>query len=1183
MRQRIKLIFSIILLLISVQTALANSFIAYSLNTAEKRYISTGHSEIEVMEIGGITHPIGMVYDNENNDVIIVGSVVEGEQKITLDDFVVALRAILVHKTCPEVSIDKTPESMKTKMQKVRFEGGIAHTKFGKDLLDADILLKNIGLGKVHADIWGIKSYFDMYANNWRETGQENSVESRFWFVPSKESNVTTHQGVAVVKELKIQAKTEVMSVNTVGNRLSDPIGDQFAAALTANYSDISVQYQQLKRLSALFKLVGIAEGVQNLLSQDPSFKPSLDYWLQKYETKIIETPNTFPLLQTEAQLERHNISKKQILNGGIRLRVLKSDLLDGSVTALKEIVLQSRPDGNSLIWEVPLEGWHVPGITAESSYNRMYDKDSILEEAEKIGCSIGRYIVSVNKPSTVLDISKNYTSPTTSYGRSNFNYSSTLNPISYIPDIGGVMLQSTAQIAGAGKAQVDLSDGFSFVVEGENARLDPKTFRKFVTALWATYYTNQDPGISIDPIAPGSDKHLVRYIGRVVNTDLGRVMRDADYIMKKWSVGTERADVPGFKNPDDYAAEVGKLYYGAWSRFWFIPENMRFKRGGNLLLFDEGRMTVKTEYMFQDDKTMGGDPSNQKFADFLTDHYLELAEKYPVYDDLFEYAKIVSLTKYLKEQGVPLMWFLLAHKDLVLTEDSPGTVKALAKGSDYFKGIQIEGGVDLTSEGQYVYDEAAMKAVAEAWARSPKEEATSVSYDRKIVDTAPEKMWFNLGEKSYSVVPQNSLTSGKDHRGIRYQTDLALRGEGYLLTEQSLDNLYHEMLYDETMKLLKSNMDALGLEPPYNEEQLEILSEGCRVKAEEKLETVVQDLRSIVNKEYKNAPAFKDALKVHLGTERADELSPHLLKKAHYQTNLEIVRYFNPKQKGEGEFGEGWHLLIPYRVERVGDATRELHGSLVPERMAVVNLLSGDREVLTFDKDKYTVMGWVPQVLESSQVVGLFLMTDASYRLADKLGNEFWFDQSGLMTDMILSENHHYKFSYDLIEECGSKSDLNSYVLEPFGSERVDFLNVNLSKRIKLVNQKTGEKEFFVFNTDKYDYAGYVPTNELKSAYKMIALMSDASYVLTDKKETKRIYFDAAGRFEKMGIWGLKSVSHGIYTAEFDYDFRTDKPTIHALRVMKEGLWDPIYVKEYQYSEDGKLCRTAVTYDARI
>jgi hypothetical protein len=117
-------------------------------------------------------------------------------------------------------------------------------------------------------------------------------------------------------------------------------------------------------------------------------------------------------------------------------------------------------------------------------------------------------------------------------------------NASSQVGGIGGVMLCNTATIVDFSNKDLELVCGnFSLVIDGKNARIDPRTYRKFITALWCVYYCDQDPGISIDPIAPDVDKHLVRYIGRVINTDLGRVMREADYLMKKWAVGAERPD----------------------------------------------------------------------------------------------------------------------------------------------------------------------------------------------------------------------------------------------------------------------------------------------------------------------------------------------------------------------------------------------------------------------------------------------------------------------------------------------------------------------------------------------------------------------------------------------------------------------------------------------------------------
>ena len=132
-------------------------------------------------------------------------------------------------------------------------------------------------------------------------------------------------------------------------------------------------------------------------------------------------------------------------------------------------------------------------------------------------------------------------------------------------------------------------------------------------------------------------------------------------------------------------------------------------------MIFKGGRMTLKTEYLGRDRSKPptisdlsrcdgdrldnkapiddGADPANEDFACWFTAHYGEIADKHKVFTDLFEYAKLVSLAGYLKSRGIPLLWFLLANKDLILTEDSPRTVKAFAKNSKYVHHIEISGG----------------------------------------------------------------------------------------------------------------------------------------------------------------------------------------------------------------------------------------------------------------------------------------------------------------------------------------------------------------------------------------------------------------------------------------------------------------------------------------------------------
>jgi hypothetical protein len=649
--------------------------------------------------------------------------------------------------------------------------------------------------------------------------------------------------------------------------------------------------------------------------------------------------------------------------------------------------------------------------------------------------------------------------------------------------DIGGVMLSNTARVGGDG-SRVDVSGGrFSLIVDGRNAQLDATAYRKFITALWAVYYSKESPGISIDPIAPGVDKHMVRYIGKVVNTDLGRVMREADYLMKKWAVGTERADVPGFMDPDEISEKNGVCYVGASSRFWFVPEDMRFKQGGGMLLFDGGRMTVKTEFRFQNDQGLRADPANEQFARFLTDQYPQFSMRYPVLDELFEYAKIVSLAKYLKQNGIPLLWFLMANKDLALTEDSPGTVDALAKGSDHFAGIRIEGGVDLACEGSYVFDPQAVDAIRAAFAGLPAEAASAAASLSGAGASAPPpaEFAFDLGEQSYSVLPQDSLTRGTDSRGLRYQTDLALRVNG--------------------------------------------------------------------------------------------------------EPGLELVRYYDPDRQEGGEFGKGWRLMVPYRVKPADDAKREFLNVMLPERMEVDNLLTGEKEVLVFSTDRYTIAGYVPDQLAASQVVGLFIMSDASFRLADKLGNEFRFDPAGRLTDMIFSEDHQVHIDYlDSFHDAMAQAPCR---IEPEGEERAEHLGLSIPKAMKVTDLVRGDSEILTFGNNG-GLAAYYPQDGAASPYKLLAPRINGTFRLLNKNGNE-IALDSRGEFDDILFEAerplVAAVSSGPHKVEFKYTL--DGATgARIASASVSGTGDnvaPACVLKYEYDADGCLCRVSRSTDTQV
>jgi len=1071
----------------------ASGWRAFSLGQAQRLLQASPEPAAGVRDLGGITAPTAAVYDAGSRDLIIVGRTGEGPP-VTLDDLAVALRAVLIHGEEPLVSIDWRPETDRTRKQAVRFQGGIANTRFGNALLEADVALKEIGLGKLPADVWGVRSYFDMSAEDWRRTGKPSPVVSRFWFKPQKEESfVAVREGVAVVTELRISVKTEVMaSPSSQGQQagsaaVRDEIGERFAASLTASYDDVAGNYPQIARLSPLFSLTGLAEGLRRWQEEFGVDLSCARFWLEQYRIQPETTPKEFAVIQRKDQATSDAGTRSMTIEGGVKLEALVLHLADGSATAFRDLVIRLRPDPQSLTWDLPLPddfGGSLPADAVEDVGKRLREMPAFRE----LGMSLKReYRSSDGQLGSAAMSFWELSSAAATSQTGAFGLRGTLGQQRYATSVGGVMLAGTAKIAGKTEAEVDLTgENFSLVVDGKNARIDPRTYRKFITALWCVYYSDQDPGISIDPPKRDSDaeqsaeefmkdeKHLVRYIGRVLNTDLGRVMREADYLMKKWAVGTQQTNYPGFFSVDGYQNGRDAEEPRVSQRFWFVPENFSFKRGGDLLLFDSGRMRVNTEYVT--DRMRGKtSPSAEAFANFFTQHYGGIAERDPIYRELFEYAKLVSLAKYLKQQGVPLHWFLLANKDLVLLEDSVCEVDALIKRSNHIPGLIAKGGVNLAATPSYNYDAKTDEAVRNVMARLPSAavHTTGLAGDSEV-RRVPVQFSFDVGKQSYSVLPQHTLTSGKDRRGIRYQTDLALRQNG--------------------------------------------------------------------------------------------------------RPGLELVRYYSPRNREGGDFGQGWRLLIPCRVKPADETTRKFLNVTIPQRMKLENLCTGEEEVLGFSEDRHTGAGYVPTKLESSQVVSLIRMSNASFRLIDKLGNQFHFDPSGHLTDMFLSPDPNYHLHIEYVDGSTDAFERAPYVVQPVDKERVVFLNAMVPKQVKVTDLLHGTSEVLSFNS-KNAIPGYVSDDEKTSRYRLLAILSNAGLQLVDKHGNE-VVFNSGWKFSKMlpsrDHRIVRSVSMGGQKVEFSYTIDGSGRVIVARAALSENKARaiPTHVVRYEHDDTGRLCR---------
>lgn len=1184
MKQRIALLITIYLGCGSL--GFSADYTAVSLKRAAQVIATKGEPlKNQAANLAGVTRAYALIHDTEHGDLILVGERNSKMRSLTLDEWAVAARSEFSLGCDPVVSIDQHSETAKTGSQRVRFEGALTNTQFGADMLAADIILKQLALGKISAEIFGIRSFLQLSAASYRANPLNQSDFTRFWFLPMRNgSYVFARDGVVVVEEYKIDVQNQ-RYIDGDATRAEESSITAFASSIRTGFGDLKTKYPELARMEQLYYLTALVQGL-GVLGMKKS-DPAIRHWLEGHRIASIETRATYPMEEnsTDVTLEGGKVATVR-LSGGVALDAIVVNLQDGMPDAVRQYVLASRPSESDLSWDVPL---------VALAWSPDIDRDAVnvavrkLRSKRDLGMSIQRQIASSQAGRAAL--------PQTSLARipsADFRYSPDRGGLSVFSDnglrrpsanVGGVLLNDVARVEGEIGAGATLGKGsFSVVVDGRDCRIDQTAYKRLVTALWAVYFGREDPGISIDPIARGAERQFVRYIGNVKNLDLGRVMRDADYLMKKWAVGTEQPSIATFKTPDDYANELQTLYLGSMSRFWFVPENMKFRVTPDALLFASGNMTVKTEFLMSNAEGRSADPANERFAKWFTDNYHgDIVKRYPIYEQLYDYAKLVALAKYLKESGIPLYWFLMANKDLVLTEEAIGSVPTLFKDSTNFQGVKIEGGVnlvqkDVKSKG-YVFDEATRNAIKVAYQKAAAERgSTSLAAERPKYVAQPVSL--ELGtNRVYTVIPQHSSSSGKDRRGIRYQTDVSLRTEGYEITPSVLAALQPAIRQRHVWNDLRDKMD--NLTKGNSEAAFEAAFENALQAAQAKTGEALRKLSLLQGKFYPTEPEFaKDAAFALEDKDQFELLGDILVSYAKYYTSLDLVRAFDPNRANQpGDFGDGWRLLIPYRLRPASNTPAK--GYRLPSKMEVVNLITDQREVLDFSTDTNQNIGYFPSTKSSSEFVGLFVLTDASFRLIDRIGCEFQFNSALNLTDMLFTEDHSIGIEY--LEKTGTAFEAPPYRIVPENpDDRATFQNVTLPKRMK-VTDAFNSVQTLEFDGKKSPI-GWYPLKDGASKLKALALMSDGSYVLADARGNE-FSFDGGGNFTEVLIGQNEPIVRALKMGKNRISFRYRLDPEGNILIAKAWVGQdevgakPLYVINYDYDSTGRLANRNLVF----
>ena len=236
--------------------------------------------------------------------------------------------------------------------------------------------------------------------------------------------------------------------------------------------------------------------------------------------------------------------------------------------------------------------------------------------------------------------------------------------------------------------------------------------------------------------------------------------------------------------------------------------------------------------------------------------------------------------------------------------------------------------------------------------------------------------------------------------------------------------------------------------------------------------------------------------------------------------------------------------------------------------------MVTGRVEVLTFNRTRYGLDSYVPDDPDSSSLIGLVWMNDATVRLVDNLGNEFQFDGLGRTTQLIIGDGYHIDYKYDREHIDAKAFDDAPYQLKVDGSEQEGILGgkVKVPSRFVLSDHRSGSQEIFTFDKrPSHRFTGWLPQSGTASNYKFMALMTDGSLRVEDR-DGDDLEFDPAGRFRGISLPVLRALRQDDRRVELDYEYHNGRFRVRQARVMKEGLSASLYSIGYSYAPDGRL-----------
>lgn len=267
----------------------------------------------------------------------------------------------------------------------------------------------------------------------------------------------------------------------------------------------------------------------------------------------------------------------------------------------------------------------------------------------------------------------------------------------------------------------------------GEGVVDEPIDKDDLVVAMQSVFAMHQDPGVTFYTAdrsrAFQTGLWDVTYFGAVKNRSFGRILFDADYVLKQLTLGIDPSGTP----LRDKFPQLVQLNYQSFAerllqeslrprdnndnplaiQFWFRPQSVTLAKTDDesddtAFVFREVSMEVVVEIL--DATGQEADPASydsrlleyaEALAAHITDNYSAYAEiaDFSALKKLQRLGKITALVRWLRDSGIPVdMSFMRDYQPE--TASTPPTVQILQVCKD-----AVGGGIDAQSSGPYSWD----------------------------------------------------------------------------------------------------------------------------------------------------------------------------------------------------------------------------------------------------------------------------------------------------------------------------------------------------------------------------------------------------------------------------------------------------------------------------------------------